>query len=393
MHVLESYALQNNLKIDKAEVYERFFPLAVDKYITIDTSSLKTPAMSYSHWQIVIDLIKDKLKKLNISIIQLGEKECKPLTDCYLAIGQCNFNQKAYVIKNSIAHISTNNETCHLASVYNKKSVVLFPNNCYPEQFLPYWTSEESLDVLVPESDDKPSFNPAENPKSIDKIRPEDVASKILKFAGVHTFVPEYKTLKIGSSFYRPRIESALSSLVGVTKLGVNSLIVRMDLNFNESNLIKQLEATPCSIITNKAIDEKIIEKYHSKIVEMVYYLTDDHDLNFVKKIKSKSINYILRTRAKGEAYNDLKLSYFDYGIINQIKEKSKDDFEELKNKNKLYYKSKQFIIHNNSFYPCSAALVRGKQGSRSMEHDIAEAIDDPLFWEEEEHFHFFEKK
>ena len=125
----------------------------------------------------------------------------------------------------------------------------------------------------------------------------------------------------------------------------------------------------------------------------MVYYLTDDHDLNFVKKIKSKSINYILRTRAKGEAYNDLKLSYFDYGIINQIKEKSKDDFEELKNKNKLYYKSKQFIIHNNSFYPCSAALVRGKQGSRSMEHDIAEAIDDPLFWEEEEHFHFFEKK
>ena len=88
MHVLESYALQNNLKIDKAEVYERFFPLAVDKYITIDTSSLKTPAMSYSHWQIVIDLIKDKLKELNISIIQLGEKECKPLSDCDLATGQ-----------------------------------------------------------------------------------------------------------------------------------------------------------------------------------------------------------------------------------------------------------------------------------------------------------------
>ena len=27
------------------------------------------------------------------------------------------------------------------------------------------------------------------------------------------------------------------------------------------------------------------------------------------------------------------------------------------------------------------------------MEHEPYEIIDEPLFWEEEEHFHFFEKK
>ena len=31
MHILESYALQNDLKIDKPHLYEKFFPLAVEK--------------------------------------------------------------------------------------------------------------------------------------------------------------------------------------------------------------------------------------------------------------------------------------------------------------------------------------------------------------------------
>ena len=40
MHVLESYALQDNFKIDSPFIYEKYFPMAVEgKYITIDTSS------------------------------------------------------------------------------------------------------------------------------------------------------------------------------------------------------------------------------------------------------------------------------------------------------------------------------------------------------------------
>ena len=72
MHILESYALQNDLKIDKPHLYEKFFPLAVEKYITIDTSGLGTNAMQYDHWQLVVDLIEPKLKELDIKIIQMG---------------------------------------------------------------------------------------------------------------------------------------------------------------------------------------------------------------------------------------------------------------------------------------------------------------------------------
>ena len=74
MHILESYALQNDLKIDKALLYEKFFPLAVDKYITIDTSSMNTSAMSYDHWQLVVDIIRPRAEAEGIQIVQLGEK-------------------------------------------------------------------------------------------------------------------------------------------------------------------------------------------------------------------------------------------------------------------------------------------------------------------------------
>ena len=393
MHILESYALQNDLKIDKPLIYEKYFPLTVDKFITPDTSSLGTKALSYDHWQLVVDLIYPKLQELGITIIQLGDKEDRLLPNCYSTMGQCNFNQKAYIISRSLAHMSANNESCHIASHYNKKSVVVFSNNCYPEQFKPYWTDEEKLCVIKPaEAKVRPSYNPSEEPKSINTVSPEEIASKILSLIGVHTFSPELKTVKIGKAFYSARIDSDLTHLLDATKLKVSSLIVRMDFNFNETNLIHQLESCPCSVITSKPLSDEVINKYHKKIVELVYYIEDDHSPEFIKKIKGKSINYLLRSRKEGQQLNDIKLDYFDYGLIQPIKPKSKNDFEKLKDKNKLFYKSNYFIVHGNKFYPSTAAFLQKEQGADQMNHDPQPIIDVPIFWEEEEHFQFFTK-
>tara|TARA_Y100000356_G_scaffold56615_1_gene45789 strand:- start:281 stop:1465 length:1185 start_codon:yes stop_codon:yes gene_type:complete len=394
MHILESYALQNDLKIDKPLIYEKYFPLTIDKFITLDTSSLGTKALNYDHWQLVVDLIYPKLKELDIYIVQLGEKTDQLLQNCYSTMGQCNFNQKAYVISKGLAHVSTNNESCHIASHYNKKSVVVFSNNCYTGQFKPYWTDEDKVCIVEPPKGSvRPSYNPNEEPKSINTIAPEEIASKILALVGVHTFSPELKTVKIGKSFYNSRIDSDLTHLLDANKLKVASLIVRMDFNFNEANLVKQLEACPCSVITSKPISDEILNKYHKKIVELVYYIEDDHSPEFIRKIKQKSINYLLRTRKEGKEINDLKLDYFDYGLIQPIKAKSRDDFEELKGKNKLFYKSNYFIVHGNKFYPSTAAFLNKEQGSPNMKHEIHPVIDIPLFWEEEEHFQFLAKK
>ena len=394
MHVLESYALQNDLRIDRPFAYEKFFPLAVDKFITIDTSNLGTNALAYDHWQLVVDLIHPYLEKQGITIVQLGNKECVPLRRCYMAIGQCNFNQKVYVLKKSLVHVCSNNESSHMSSLHNKKSVVLFSNNCFPSQFAPYWTDASNLEILKPtKALKKPSFNPNENPKSINDIKPEKVAEKILNFLGISAFVPQFETLRIGAAFNQRRIESNLTHVLNAQKLEVSSLIMRMDLNFNEDALKQQLEACSCSVITKKPISDEILDKYHKKIVELVYYIEDDNDPDFIRKVREKSIKYLLRSRHGDEVTSDFKLAYLDYGLVHQMPQKSKSDFSELKNKENVYYRSNHFIIHNNSFYPSTAALLRLKHGAPAMNHEPHEIIDDPLFWEEEEHFHFFEKK
>ena len=81
MHVLESYALQNDLKIDRPSIYEKFFPLAVDNFITLDTSNLGTSALSYDHWQLVVNLIGPELEKNNIKILHLGDRGDTPLAN------------------------------------------------------------------------------------------------------------------------------------------------------------------------------------------------------------------------------------------------------------------------------------------------------------------------
>ena len=78
------------------------------------------------------------------------------------------------------------------------------------------------------------------------------MAQKILTSVGIFTFVPEFKTLRIGNVFGKKRVESTLTHLLDPTKLSISSLIVRMDLNFNEEALKAQLDASPCSVITNQ---------------------------------------------------------------------------------------------------------------------------------------------
>ena len=103
-------------------------------------------------------------------------------------------------------------------------------------------------------------------------------------------------------------------------------------------------------------------------------------------------MNYILRSRLEESQVNDLKIDYIDYGLLHHTKPKSKKDFKELEGKNNLYYKSNYSIVHNGKFYPNSAALLRLKHASETLKQEVNEVIDDPLFWEEIEHFHIFEK-
>ena len=393
MHILESYALQDNLKIDKPFIYEKFFPMAIEgRYITIDTAS-DDESNKYSHWSMVLDFLTPYLKEKKITAVQLGGKEDEQIPGCYIAVGQTDPNQKAYVIKNSALHISANTLSLQIASSYNKKIISLFGNSFY-EQFKPYWSNPDDV-TLLKGNIKKPTFNGNEVPKTIDAIAPERVAQAILQNLGhPHSFA--FNTLKVGSLYKNRRIESSLSNpIADIGALGVESLIVHLDYNYNLDNLIKQLEICPCSVITNKPIPEDIILRYKERIVEIVYFLEDDNDPSFVNFCISKGKQIGLLSRQPKESIDKYKINYLDIDKpINIIPEIKFEDIEEIKNTNKkkIFFKSNKFLIHEGKAYP-NKMSVAVNQSISSFDHPFCQIIDHRDFWEDKEHFYFVEKK
>ena len=67
MHILDCYSLNCGLKIREPFIYERFFPLNVDKYITLDTSST-FPSRQYDYWSEVLNILIPILESENIKL-------------------------------------------------------------------------------------------------------------------------------------------------------------------------------------------------------------------------------------------------------------------------------------------------------------------------------------
>ena len=101
MHLVETYALNCGLKIDKPYIYEKFFPLDVEKFITLHPNS-KYGSKCYDYWQDVVDILLPKLEKENIKILQIGVAEDKPIKGCLHAHGKANINQTAYILSKSL---------------------------------------------------------------------------------------------------------------------------------------------------------------------------------------------------------------------------------------------------------------------------------------------------
>ena len=179
MHLIETYALNCGLKIDKPYIYEKYCPIPFDDYISFQPCS-KYESKSYDLWQEVINQIAPKLIEKNIHIVQIGGKDEKPLENCYHLQGKTNINQAAYIIKRSIMHFGADSFGIHVASNYDKPIVALYSNS-RPENAGPYFNSNGKIKIFeIDKKDRKPSYSAQESPKTINEIDPIQVANSIL---------------------------------------------------------------------------------------------------------------------------------------------------------------------------------------------------------------------
>jgi len=267
MHLVESFSLNTGLKIDQPYLYDKFVPLPFRcGYITLQPFG-KYPSRQYDYWKEVMEILKPVLTDNNIKVIQLGTKNENPIQGCYDMRGKTSFSQASYLIKNSLLHLGIDSFGIHFASGVKKKIVGIY-SNMLPSQTGPYWSDSKDVILLEPprESHEKPSYSIEEDPKTINTIKPEDIAKSVCKLLRLEYDYP-YKTLYTGREYHVNKIEVVpVNFITNHVEMGVESMIVRMDMYFNEESLERQLRICPCSIVTDQPINVSLLQKYKSRI-------------------------------------------------------------------------------------------------------------------------------
>lgn len=385
MHLLQRYALACGVKIGKPFIYEKYFPNIYDKYIIFHPIS--KPSKTYDYWQEVIDIIFPILEENGIKIIQIGDKDDKIYNNTAYIAGMTSINQVAYLLKDCLLHFGADSFPAHISSGYDKKSVTLFSNN-YINCVKPFFGDPNKKVLLEPDrSHSLPSFVLDERPKTINKIKPEDVANSILSLLDLSYRSP-IKTVYFGE-FYanRPSFELIPFSILDTNALRLQNVIVRMDYHYNLDVLAQQLQICPCLIYSDKPIDPNFILANKQRIPLFFYEIKEDSDVKFAEFLQKNDIQHELITSLSDEQFNKIKIKYFDCKMIVKIPEKKKADFK-FENENSLFYRSSRRIYAKNKTYSCKALY----EMDIPMEEGHNKVIDVDGFWKEAEHFYIFEK-
>jgi hypothetical protein len=380
MRLLDTYATNTGSKIDKPFIYTKFFPLPLDRYITLQS---QTPydSRNYSYWQEVIDIIVPYLSKEKIHLVQVGTKDERPLNGAINLLGQTNINQLAYVIENSTLHFGADSLCVHLASYFDKPIVSIYsisnPNVAGPH------FGDKNKHILLKGyeriGNKKPSYSQVESPKSIDTIKPEEIAKSILQLLDIkYNDIPE--TIFFGTDFNVKSFEIIPDQILDPSSIPVENPIVRMDYHFNEKALEIIISMKKSIVFTNKPIKKDIIEKYKHNINQLIYIIEEDNDVNFVKLLKNNSINYVLLSFLPEEILNNFKLDYMDYNLIINRKHKTKVDTK-IQDINNLYYKSCRTLFSSKGKFMSRYDWINAN-GNKVVDH--------PDFWKEVDNFYIF---
>lgn len=382
MHLISRYSFGcGGAKINKPRLLEKFFPVTVDKYITLQPAS-KYNSKCYSMWQDVVNELHPILKKYGISILQVGGKDDKKLKNCYNTSGQTNIGQLANIISKSILHVGVDSFATHIASGYGKKIVCLYSNN-YAKNVSPYWTKPEDCILLEPnrKPGEKPSFSSEENPKSINTITPEKVAASVLKLLDI-PYNETKETVFVGEHYGNQMIETVPNQIIDPNLFGVNMITVRMDFLFDESILIEQMKRCPVSIVTNKPISRQTLESFRGQIHDIVYEIDENHNVDFANILLDLHIPYHLITKLNDEKLAPIKLDYFDGPIIHLKNRVDRIKVKELKEKGATHYKSCKHVLGDGKIYG-SKAHWKAEKPLDNPELNFQEIIDCDEFWQE----------
>ena len=364
MHLVETYSLSTGSKIKKPFIHKKFFPIPFEKYITIQNSS-GMQGKCYDYFQEVVNFVYEDLEKFGYKIIQIGNKDDKPLTNVFNLQGQTNINQTAFILENSKLHIGNDSFAIHMCSAFDVPLIGLYSVSS-PEIAGPFWKNKNQI-CLTPKNW-KPSFNPNESPKKINEIKIESIIESIKLLLNIN-FSQNIETLFIGQRYGQILLESIPSIILQNNIFPEIPLNIRFDYieEIQENDYIctlNNLNIRKCTIITDKVLEIEKLAQLKDKIINLFYDITFNNiDFDFINKVKllGIKIDFIFnKSKNKDESIlNNKKLELVEHQEIIHIVEDTQKPTEKIKES--AFYKSKKIIFGNNSAYLSKAAYLENK--------------------------------
>ena len=249
MNKIERYSLHSGLKISEPFVNDCFFPIVHEKYICFSVEA-DIESKKYDYWQEVINLIYEPLLSKDIKIIQIGCEKSKVIDKVYSSRGLANFNQKSYIIKKSLLYFGADGHRVHLSSFHNKPFVSLYSHES-SDCAKPYWPSNSDCALIdSPKEEGKTaSLNLSENPKSINKISPFEIAENILNLLNIENDLKDCSLVHVGENFHIPTVEIVPDFEPSPNFLSNSLVNVRMDLSHNETIYFYCLEVASWELL------------------------------------------------------------------------------------------------------------------------------------------------
>lgn len=384
MHLIEQYALGCGVKIDKPSIEECFYPIPFNKYITLHASS-GMAAKNYDYYSDVMRLLKPYLDKEGIEVIQIGAKSDNAVSYCHNYNGETTLKQTFYIIKNSLLHFGNDSFSTHVAAGYDIPLLSLY-SVLYKECCGPYFGDKSKQITLEPKrKNGKCSFSDKENPKTVNKISPEKVARGVLNLLGIKHSLGEIKTIHMGSYYHTPIAEVIPNFIMDSSYMANSVMNIRMDLSFDERNLMHWSQNKKINIFTDKEIDPTYLMPIKDNIIGITYELNKDSNPEYISQLKSLGFNITLHTKDKNNL-TDIRLKFLDWQVLYFEKKTKKtlDNPSEICNNSR--YQSSKILLSNGQKYASKSAWIKDIPGVEKG----AKIIDSPQFWEEQDYFKIY---
>jgi hypothetical protein len=392
MHILEKYALNSGAKIGKPYIYDKFFPLSVEKFVTFHCGEHQSKV--YDYWQEVIDLIHPTLESMGIAIIQLGGKKDVVFDKCLIKNGSTSYAQSAYITKKTMLHFGTDSFLSQIASASGKKVISVF-SHVLPQHKKPYWSDEETSSCISPQLQDgkKPSYSYYEPKKNVNEIKPEKIANEILSLLGKELKY-DYTTLWLGPEYNKDYVDIVPNVCQSDYNGKFDLVRIRMDLEFNMDGLVKNLNTgNKFIIISNNPIDIELLKQAKEKILSFIFIWdekTKDEDM-FIQNLISLNIgNYNFVTFLDDEKADQIKLKYMDFCLVIKQNYSKKEDAN-ITDIDNLHFKSSKRILSNKKIYN-SLYHYENDIPSEKFKRGFMPIVDNDAFWRDINYFNISEK-